>query len=130
MRPPASTNPSQRVARPAACCRRCLPVSVSSLASGLTNPRWMAVAPNGDVFLAEPGAGRITLLHEKDGKVQASTFADGFQTPHGLVLPRTRSMSAICRPCGASPIRTAREPAGKRERVTKRRRSQSHRQSL
>ncbi|HXC57165.1 MAG TPA: PQQ-dependent sugar dehydrogenase [Rhizomicrobium sp.] len=57
-------------------------------ASGLVNPRWLAAAPNGDVFLSEPAAGRVTLLHEAGGKVLASTFADGFDKPHGLALAR------------------------------------------
>lgn len=86
---PAVANPSQRVARPAGV----LPdvpagFTVSIYASGLSNPRWMAIAPNGDVFLAETGAGRITLLHENNGKVESSTFATGFRAPHGLVFAK------------------------------------------
>jgi len=80
-------NPSRRIARPDGILPQ-VPAgfTVSIYASGLTNPRWMAVAPNGDVFLAEPSVGRITLLREKDGKVSASTFADGFRLPHGLLF--------------------------------------------
>ena len=48
----------------------------------------MAVAPNGDVFLAEPQVGRITLLRDKDGRVEAHDFADGFDTPHGLLFAK------------------------------------------
>jgi glucose/arabinose dehydrogenase len=45
----------------------------------------MAVAPNGDVFLAEPGAGKITLLRGGE-TVMATTFAIGFNKPHGLAF--------------------------------------------
>jgi len=58
-------------------------------ATGLSHPRWMAVAPNGDVLLAESRAGRITLLRDADGNGQAeirNTFADGLDAPHGLAI--------------------------------------------
>src|SRR5437762_12587222 len=63
--------------------------AISVFASGLTNPRWMAVAPNGDVFLAEPRAGKITLLRDENGDGKADktfTFATGFARPHGLAF--------------------------------------------
>jgi glucose/arabinose dehydrogenase len=87
---PAVDNQSTVVPRPAGAMPQ-VPAGfkVEVYASGLINPRWMAVAPNGDVFLAEPKPGRITLLHEEGGKVVASTFADGFKTPHGLLLTKT-----------------------------------------
>ena len=40
---------------------------VNVFADGFANARWMTVAPNGDVFLAEPSAGRITVLRDADG---------------------------------------------------------------
>ena len=80
---PAVENSSKAVPRPKGAMPQVPPgFSISIFASGLTNPRWMALAPNGDVFLAEPDAGRVTLLH--DGK--ASTFAEGFKHPHGLAF--------------------------------------------
>jgi glucose/arabinose dehydrogenase len=63
--------------------------TVAPFASGLTSPRWMAIAPNGDVFLAEPRADKITLLRDEngDGKADKSfTFAQGFERPHGLAF--------------------------------------------
>jgi glucose/arabinose dehydrogenase len=80
---PATGNSSQAVARPQGELPR-VPegFEVSIVATGLADPRWMALAPNGDVFLAEPGAGKVTLLH--DGK--PTTFADGFARPHGLAF--------------------------------------------
>jgi glucose/arabinose dehydrogenase len=59
--------------------------AVSAFATGLSNPRWMAVAPNGDVYLAEPDAGKITLLRGTE-KATATTFATGFNKPHGLAF--------------------------------------------
>ncbi len=49
----------------------------------------MAVAPNGDVLLAESRAGKITLLRDADGDGRAEvrgTFADGLDAPHGLAI--------------------------------------------
>lgn len=63
--------------------------TVAPFASGLDSPRWMAIAPNGDVFLAEPRADKITLLRDEngDGKADKSfTFAQGFERPHGLAV--------------------------------------------
>jgi len=59
--------------------------AVSVFATNLSNPRWMAVAPNGDVFLAEPNAGKITLLRG-GATTMATTFATGFNKPHGLAF--------------------------------------------
>ena len=58
-------------------------------AEGLSNARWLQVAPNGDVLLAEADAGKITLLRDadKDGKAELKeTFAEGFQRPHGMAF--------------------------------------------
>src|SRR5258707_5886886 len=58
-------------------------------ADGLTNARWLQIAPNGDVLLAEAEAGKITLLRDTNGDGKADlreTFADGFQRPHGMVF--------------------------------------------
>jgi len=58
-------------------------------ADGLDHPRWMAAAANGDVFLAEMQADKVTLLRDANGDGKAeikSTFADGFSEPHGLAF--------------------------------------------
>jgi glucose/arabinose dehydrogenase len=65
--------------------------TISVFASGpkLTHVRWLAVAPNGDVFLSEEGAGKITLLRDADGDGKAesiTTFAQGFAGPHGMAF--------------------------------------------
>jgi len=84
---PGVANQSAPVPRPAGALPAVLPgFKIEIYAAGFVNPRWMAVAPNGDVFLAEPAAGRVDILHETNGKVAVSTFADGFNRPHGLVM--------------------------------------------
>ena len=56
--------------------------TISLFASGLFDPRFMALAPNGDVFVSEPDADKVTLLH--GGK--AYDFAGGMDHPHGLAF--------------------------------------------
>jgi glucose/arabinose dehydrogenase len=65
--------------------------SINAFASRpqLKNPRWLAVAPNGDVFVAESGFGKITVLRDADGDGNAeivSSFATGFDKPHGMAF--------------------------------------------
>jgi glucose/arabinose dehydrogenase len=58
-------------------------------ASGLNDARWLQMMPNGDVLLAEAKANKITLLRDADGDGKAevkTTFADGFQDPHGMAF--------------------------------------------
>lgn len=68
-------------------------------ADGLTSARWLAVAPNGDVFLAEPdrqgstpespGRGKITVLRDanNDGKAEVrETYVEGLKWPHGMAF--------------------------------------------
>jgi glucose/arabinose dehydrogenase len=62
---------------------------VKLYASGLGNPRLLAVAPNGDVFVAQPGSGTILVLRGVDanGAVQTTTtFAAGLSSPYGLAF--------------------------------------------
>ena len=63
--------------------------SVNEFAGGFNSPRWMAVAPNGDVFLTLPGDGKVMLLRDADcdGKAElTTTFARAFDRPHGLAI--------------------------------------------
>jgi glucose/arabinose dehydrogenase len=63
--------------------------SVNAFAAGLDDPRWLAVAPDGSVFLALPRLGQILLLRDRDGDGEAelkTVFAAGFQRPHGLAV--------------------------------------------
>ena len=65
--------------------------TVNLFADKLQFARFMALAPNGDVFLAEPfrGAGRITVLRDADHDGVAEvreTFASGLNRPFGLAF--------------------------------------------
>jgi glucose/arabinose dehydrogenase len=62
---------------------------VSVYADGLKNPRLMAVAPNGDLFVSDQGAGRVYVLPDrnKDGVADSrQVFAEGLSQPHGLAF--------------------------------------------
>lgn len=86
----SATNPSRLIRRS---LRSTLKVpegfSVNYFAYGLNNARWMTVAPNGDVFVAEAKPGRITVLRDEDGDGRADTarvFAENLRYPHGMVI--------------------------------------------
>ena len=62
---------------------------VSLYASHLNNPRWCGSAPNGDVFVAEAGAGRIVVLREDKATKTAypmNVFADNLDYPFGILF--------------------------------------------
>jgi glucose/arabinose dehydrogenase len=62
---------------------------VSVFAEGLSNPRRLALAPNGDVFVAETGFGRVLILRDADGDGVAErreTFATGLERPFGMAF--------------------------------------------
>jgi len=66
--------------------------SVNLYADGLTYVRWLAVAPNGDLFASEPDkdAGKITILRDSKGTGKADqkfTFSNTFfDHPHGVAF--------------------------------------------
>lgn len=52
--------------------------------------RFMAIAPNGDLLVSNPGAGSITLLRQDTGVAPHSfVFAAGLHHPHDLVFHTT-----------------------------------------
>ena len=62
---------------------------VDLYATDLDNPRLMRTAPNGDIFLAESGTGKIKVFRGvgPDGKAQqVSTFATGLHQPFGIAF--------------------------------------------
>jgi glucose/arabinose dehydrogenase len=62
---------------------------VELFASGLKGPRVIRRAPNGDLFVAESTAGRISLLRgiAAGGKPERTdVFADGLKLPYGLAF--------------------------------------------
>ncbi len=97
---PAAGNEPSTIPRPAGAMPEVgKGFAVSIFADALSSPRWMAVAPNGDIFLAEPGGdykaragGKITVLRDSNGDGKADqrfTFlpaSAGFVYPHGLAF--------------------------------------------
>lgn len=62
---------------------------VNLFATNLKGPRYIAVAPNGDVFVAQSYQGSIAALPDKNGDGIAdknTVFADGFARPHGMLF--------------------------------------------
>jgi len=79
----------QQVARPAGAELKLPPgFSVSAFAQ-LDGPRQVRVAPNGDIFVAEMGPGRIKVLRAADGAAKAAqteVFAEGLDRPFGIAF--------------------------------------------
>ncbi len=58
-------------------------------ADGLRHARWLTVAADGTVFVAESGPGEVTLLRDLDGDGIAEVrvpYVSGFSFPHGLAV--------------------------------------------
>ncbi len=86
---PSAGNPSRVVARPNGAALH-VPegFAVELFASGLQQPRAARVAPNGDIFVAESGAGRVRVFRETgDGAPPTSqVFASGLDRPFGVAF--------------------------------------------
>jgi glucose/arabinose dehydrogenase len=60
---------------------------VELLAEGLSGPRILRVAPNGDIFVAETRAGRIRALRADGARIVANAiFASGLNRPFGIAF--------------------------------------------
>ncbi len=62
---------------------------VNVYASDFKTPRWLTVAPNGDIFLAETGAGKIVILRDPQntgGALEREAFASGLTRPFGIAF--------------------------------------------
>jgi glucose/arabinose dehydrogenase/mono/diheme cytochrome c family protein len=62
---------------------------VKLFASGLMGPRLLRTAPNGDIFIAETGRGRIRVLRAAagaDAPTENTLFAEGLQGPFGIAF--------------------------------------------
>jgi len=60
---------------------------VEEFLGGLDNPRLIRTAPNGDVFLAESGPGRVRVLRFSEGASKPAVnevFASGLDRPFGI----------------------------------------------
>ncbi len=84
----SAINPPRRVPRPADAMLRVPDGFVATLfADDMKGPRHFAVAPSGDVFVAETFAGRIVVLRDPQGSGRASersVFVEGLRRPHGM----------------------------------------------
>jgi len=86
-----AVNPPRVVPRPAGAQLIMPPgFSVDTFAEGdFREPRWLALAPNGDVFLSDARAGKIIVLRDadKDGVAeQRFTFVEGMKQPFGMAF--------------------------------------------
>ena len=62
---------------------------VQLFAFGLTNPRMIRTAPNGDLFVVESDANRVRVLRDADGDGKpelVQLFADGLKQPFGIAF--------------------------------------------
>ncbi|MBU6462256.1 MAG: sorbosone dehydrogenase family protein [Bradyrhizobium sp.] len=87
---PSAANRSRVVARPASAILQ-VPAGfkIELFAEGLSGPRQMRVAPNGDVFIAETRSGRIRILRAADGATRPTTneiYASGLDGPFGMAF--------------------------------------------
>jgi glucose/arabinose dehydrogenase len=86
----SSTNFGSIAKRPADAQLKVPPGFAARLfASGLDEPRIIRAAPNGDIFVAESGAGRIRVLRptdKGDGVKQMEVFAAGLHAPFGIAF--------------------------------------------
>jgi glucose/arabinose dehydrogenase len=92
--PPAGTDPEKSVGQPAKVVQPpqgALPkvpdgFAVQAFASGFKRPRTLRVAPNGDVFLSESGAGRVLVFRAGGVAAKPEVFAEGLDRPYGIVF--------------------------------------------
>jgi glucose/arabinose dehydrogenase len=60
---------------------------ISLFAEGLDEPRQIRASPNGDIFVAESGPGRVRVLRPtSSGQPTNEVFAAGFAAPFGLAF--------------------------------------------
>src|ERR1700692_2603908 len=62
---------------------------INVFAADFKGPRWMVIAPNGDVFLADTAAGKVVVLRDPQhtGSAQQNeVFASGLREPYGIVF--------------------------------------------
>src|SRR5260370_8000425 len=64
---------------------------VNIFATNFKRPRWLPVAPNGDIFLADTGAGEIVVMrdqHQAGGSQGREVVVDGMKRPFGISFPK------------------------------------------
>jgi len=84
----SSGNPPEATKPPAGFLPKVPPgFSVNVFATGFKEPRFLATAPNGDIFLADSGVGKIYILRDPGhtgGAQQREEFASGLNRPFGI----------------------------------------------
>ncbi len=87
---PSAANPSSRVTRPPGALPKVPPgFAVDLVASGLSLPRVIRAAPNGDMFVAESGAGQVLVLRDAGqsaAPVSSHVFAAGLPKVYGIAF--------------------------------------------
>jgi hypothetical protein len=87
---PSSANVSHVVAKPAGATPQVPPgFKIELFAEGLSGPRNIRTAPNGDIFVAETRAGHIRILRAADNAAKPSVnevFATGLRGPFGIAF--------------------------------------------
>ena len=87
---PSTSNPPTEIERPKGVLPKApFGFAVDVLAKNLSPPRVMRTAPNGDVFLAESGAGRVLVLRgadEASAGADVSVFAASLDRPYGIAF--------------------------------------------
>ncbi len=94
--PPTVTDPEEKIANNATVVdppQGALPkvsdgFEVEVFASGFKQPRTLRVAPNGDVFLAESGTGRVLVFRANAVRAPAKpeVFAENLDRPYGIAF--------------------------------------------
>jgi glucose/arabinose dehydrogenase len=86
----AAANASRVVARPAGAAPQVPPgFKIELFAEGLSGPRIIRAAPNGDIFVAETRAGRIRVLRAANDAAKPGMneiFASGLNRPFGIAF--------------------------------------------
>src|ERR1700686_1326239 len=62
---------------------------INVFATGFKRPRWLIVAPNNDIFLADTGAGEIVILRDPQntgGAQSRENFVTGLTRPFGIAF--------------------------------------------
>jgi glucose/arabinose dehydrogenase len=60
---------------------------IEMVASGISNPRAITFAPNGDLFVANSQPGEVLVLSfDKSGKAEKTVFASGLNQPYGIAF--------------------------------------------
>ena len=119
---PAVANNNTVIARPAGVMPQAPKgFTVSIFADHLANARGLLAAPNGDIFVSERNAGKITVLRDAKGTGHADqsfTFISGLTKPQGMALRGGYFYFSDQMAVWRVPYKPGQTAAGKPERIT------------